>query len=265
MESSAPQYPHDQPGGCPIFGRGWAFRGGTIAGMTSEAAANGPVPDRVLALTGGRDLRLVWRNDFGGLTYEIVGAGQFIKWSADPRLDLTAESVRLRWAARYVSVPRVLDAGRDGREEWLLTKALPGQSAVSERWKADPATAAAAIGAGLRTLHDGLPVRDCPFSWSVEHRVAGKQFPAPPPIDRLVVCHGDSCAPNTIIDDDGECSGHVDFSEMGVADRWADLAIATWSTEWNYGPGWESTVLDAYGIAADPVRINYYRRLWEAT
>lgn len=34
---------------------------------------------------------------------------------------------------------------------------------------------------------------------------------------------------------------------MGVADRWADLAIATLSTTWNYGPGWEQSVLDAYG------------------
>lgn len=32
---------------------------------------------------------------------------------------------------------------------------------------------------------------------------------------------------------------------LGVADRWADLAVATWSTTWNYGPGWEEPVLDA--------------------
>lgn len=233
--------------------------------MTAEAAAIQPVPDQVIALAGGRELRPAWRNDFGGLTYEIVGAGQFVKWSADSRLDLTAEAARLRWAVKYVSVPRVLSAGRDGDEEWLLTAALPGESAVSERWRADPATAAAAIGAGLRTLHDRLPVPDCPFSWSVETRLAGKEFAPRPPIDRLVVCHGDACSPNTIIDENGKCSGHVDFGEMGVADRWADLAIATWSTEWNYGSGWEGTVLDAYGIAADPVRIDYYRRLWEAT
>jgi hypothetical protein len=39
-----------------------------------------------------------------------------------------------------------------------------------------------------------------------------------PPIDELVVCHGDSCAPNTLIGDDGR-SGHVDLGELGVADR----------------------------------------------
>ena len=40
-------------------------------------------------------------------------------------------------------------------------------------------------------------------------------------------------------------------------------AIATWSTVWNYGPGWESAVLDAYGIALDADRTRYYRLLWD--
>ncbi|HEY3982098.1 MAG TPA: phosphotransferase [Streptosporangiaceae bacterium] len=83
-----------------------------------------------------------------------------------------------------------------------------------------------------------------------------------PPIDELVVCHGDSCAPNTLIGDDGR-SGHVDLGELGVADRRADLAVATWSTTWNYGPGREIPLLDAYGIAPDGDRIRYYRLLWE--
>src|SRR5207248_3950365 len=83
-----------------------------------------------------------------------------------------------------------------------------------------------------------------------------------PPIDQLVVCHGDACAPNTIIDA-GTWSGHVDLGCLGLADRWADLAIATWSTEWNYGPGWDQALLDAYGIEPDPERTAYYRLLWD--
>lgn len=74
-------------------------------------------------------------------------------------------------------------------------------------------------------------------------------LPAPPTTDRLVVCHGDPCAPNTLLHEDGTWSGHVDMGTLGIADRWADLAVATWSTEWNYGPGWEGALLDAYGIA----------------
>jgi len=85
----------------------------------------------------------------------------------------------------------------------------------------------------------------------------------PPPIDKLVVCHGDACAPNTLLDDDGRWSAHVDLGALGIADRWADLAVTTWSTIWNYGPGWEDALLDAYGIEPDARRMRYYRLLWD--
>ncbi|MFD0525075.1 phosphotransferase [Paractinoplanes durhamensis] len=85
----------------------------------------------------------------------------------------------------------------------------------------------------------------------------------PTPIDRLVVCHGDPCAPNTLIGDDGRWRAHVDMATMGVADRWADLAVGSWSLSWNYGDGWEDLFFDTYGIAADRERIAYYRLLWD--
>jgi kanamycin kinase len=85
----------------------------------------------------------------------------------------------------------------------------------------------------------------------------------PPPIDRLVVCHGDACAPNTLLGDDGDCAGHVDLGMLGTGDRWADLAVATWSTHWNYGPGWEQRLLEAYGVSPDEARTRYYRLLWD--
>ncbi len=86
---------------------------------------------------------------------------------------------------------------------------------------------------------------------------------APPDVDRLVVCHGDACCPNTLLDSSGRYTAHVDLAALGVADRWADLAVATYSTVWNYGPGWEGPLLDAYGIDPDPERTRYYRQLWD--
>ncbi|MFQ1004018.1 hypothetical protein [Modestobacter sp. SSW1-42] len=64
--------------------------------------------------------------------------------------------------------------------------------------------------------------------------------------------------------EDGAWAGHVDLGSLALADRWADLAVATWSTRWNYGPGWEQPLLDAYGIADDPARTAYHRLLWDA-
>ncbi|MFD5113364.1 aminoglycoside 3'-phosphotransferase [Streptomyces sp. NPDC058391] len=235
------------------------------------------VPAPIAAVAGDRPLLPVWQNELGGLTFQI-GSGEgrlFAKWApAGSGLDLAAEDARLRWAGRFAAVPRVRDYGADEGGAWLVTHGLPGESAVSPRWKADPRQAVRALGTGLRALHERLPVADCPFSWSVDHRLerarnAGMEVPADlspyPPIDHLVVCHGDPCAPNTLLHEDGSWSGHVDMGTLGVADRWADLAVATWNTGWNYGPGWEDALLDAYGIAPDPYRMDFYRRLWNAT
>jgi kanamycin kinase len=186
-----------------------------------------------------------------------VGAGQdreFVK-TATPEWahHLVAEADRLRWAAAYIRVPRVLASGVG----WLHTAGVPGRSAVDPRWTADPRTAARAIGAGLRLLHDALPVDDCPFGpppWVTD------DYPA----DRLVVCHGDACAPNTLIGDDGRCCGHVDLGDLGVADRWADLAVALLSLSWNYEGSLEAELLDAYGVAEDRARIEGFQRLWNA-
>lgn len=255
-----------------------------------------PVPPVVVQLAGRQPYRAVWENELGGLTFEIGQGAQrrFVKWAPQPAvgLDLAAEADRLRWAVAFTPVPRLFELGSDDDGSWIVTKAVPGQSAVDDRWKAEPARAVAAIGAGLRAFHDALPVVRCPFSWSVEDRVADARVRAAagridpsgwddsahqalgvdgalrrlvdaPPVDKLVVCHGDACSPNTLIGDDGRCSGHVDLGALGVADRWADLAIATWSTNWNYGPGWEPALLEAYGVDPDPERTAYYRLLWE--
>ncbi|MEU4291494.1 aminoglycoside 3'-phosphotransferase [Kribbella sp. NPDC026596] len=232
------------------------------------------VPGQIRRLGRDQSVVPVWRNGLGGLTFQI-GSGpsrRFAKWApAGSGLDLTAEVLRLQWATEFASVPVLLDHGTDSEGAWMVTAGLPGDSAVSDRWKADPATAVQAAGVGLRRLHDALPVEGCPFTWSVDDRIgqsmavrggAISDLPAAPPIGKLVVCHGDACVPNTLVTPDGQYSGQVDLANLGTADCWADLAVATWSTEWNYGPGWEETLLSAYGVQPDQARTEYYRLLW---
>lgn len=184
----------------------------------------------------------------------------------------------------------MLEHGADAVGSWLVTAAVPGRPAVDDRWLADPVAAAAGTGRGLRLLHDTLPVDRCPFDrgvdrrparadqriadgegppdWFPEHRhlalaEARARIGAPPSVDRLTVCHGDACVPNTLLHDDGAFAAHVDLGSLGVADRWADLAVAAWSTEWNYGPGHTEVGYQAYGVAPDAGRIAYYRLLWD--
>ena len=190
---------------------------------------------------------------------------------------MAGEAERLAWAGGFVPVPRVLEVGGDEDHEWLVTVALAGESAVAPRWTIDSGRseiAVRAIGRGLRAFHDVLPVDSCPFDWGVEARVAnaarrGIRLPADlrkaPRIDRAVVCHGDACSPNTILDGEGRIAGHVDLGALGVADRWADIAVAAMSTEWDYGPGWERPLVEAYGVDFDEERMSFYQRLWDST
>lgn len=232
-----------------------------------------PIPAIVLDIAAGRATKAVWDNEVGGQTFEIGhgDAREFVKVAPPhPSVDLHREAIKLRWARQYLTVPPVLDVGRDGATEWLHTAGIAGRSAADPYWIARPRLAVRAIATGLRAMHERAPVDRCPFSWSVPDRLANiddaarRRLLDAPPIDRLVVCHGDSCAPNTLLDDDGRWCGHVDLGELGVADRWADLAVATLSLGWNYAGDWEAEFFDAYGVAPDPVRIDYYRRLWNA-
>lgn len=251
------------------------------------------VPPVVRELAGSVPPRLVWENELGGLTFALGDGGSrvFLKWTPAGTVDLSREVGRLTWAVAHTAVPRVLDHGADDAGSWLLTAGLPGESAVGDRWLAAPAVAVRVLGSGLRAFHDALPVASSPFSWSAADRLAdvraragagridpGRWHPEhrthtlasalavladPPDVDLEVVCHGDACAPNTVLTDDGRLSGHVDLGDLGTADRWADLAVATWSTGWNFGPGWERPLLDAYGVDPDPARTAWYRLLWE--
>ena len=159
--------------------------------------------------------------------------------------------------------PRVVDYGTDGDAQWLLTEGVPGGPAVGDQWRARRAEAIRAIAAGLRAIH-AIPIDDFPAEWT-EQVWVGRQPPSlgtRPPIDGPVVVHGDACAPNTQISKDGVWTGNVDFGDLAIGDRWADLAVASMSLDWNFGEGHQPEFFDAYGIAPDEARIGYYRSLW---
>jgi kanamycin kinase len=255
------------------------------------------VPDALRTLIGADDAVPVWRNQLGNLTFAVGSPTpeRYVKWSpAGSPIDLGAEATRMRWARAFAPVPEVLELGADSSGSWLVTRALAGSSAVAARWVAEPAVAAAAIGAGMRAFHESLPVDECPFvvdaaarlatarastdltidrnrlppdlvRWSTDDLRAVLADPPPTRPTDVVVGHGDGCAPNTLVGDDGRWAGHVDLGALGVDDRWSDLAVASWSLAWNYEGDHEATFFDAYGIDPDPDRIQHFRILWALT
>jgi kanamycin kinase len=198
-------------------------------------------------------LDAVWLNQFGGLTFH--DGDRYLKWNPLGPVDLDDERVRLAWAAPRHPVPEVLEFRRDDHGQLLVTSALKGAGAVTAEWISAPRSAVRAIAEGLRALHE-LPAAECPFvcRWAATDGV---------PDADLVVVQGDPCAPNTIIGSDARFAAHVDLGRLGTGDRWSDLAVASMSLDWNYGPGWQDEFFEAYGIAPDADRIQHYRALWD--
>ena len=229
-----------------------------------HALGEEPIPDIVMSLAGADSPELVWRNDLGGLTFRLRD-DRYVKWNPSKTgIDLERERERLEWISTRHPAPRVLSSGTDDDAQWMMTQALPGDCAVGDVWRARRPEAIQAIATGLRAMH-AIAIDDFPAHWTAQvwvGRDPQSLRPRPPILDPVVV-HGDACAPNTLISQTGEWTGNVDFGDLAVGDRWADLAIASLSLDWNFGEGHQAELFDAYGIERDEQRIRYYRALWE--
>ncbi len=204
---------------------------------------------------------------------------------------LPAEADRMRWARAHIPVPLVLEQGSAGEADWLLTEGLTGCDATNSAWSADPERLVRVLAEGLRRFHEAS-VAACPFDFRLDQALAhaGRRVKAGlvipsrdfhdefahlsaegalavlgrsrPDDESIVVCHGDYCLPNIIIVD-WAATGFVDLGEVGTADRWWDLAVATWSVTWNLGPGYEDLFLSSYGVQRDETRMQFYRLLYD--
>lgn len=229
------------------------------------------VPPVVRELASGRPVEPVWRNELGGLTFAIDSGAEYVKHGpAHAEHDPDAEFARLAWVCGFVGAPRPIDSGVDAAgNRWLRTVGIPATSAVLGGWRERPEWVVPELGRALRRFHEQVPVDGCRWSWSIADRLAYRGLADDAlgewPVLDAVVCHGDACNPNFLLDADGRCVAYVDLGRLGVGDRWADLAPALQSLGWNFGPGWEAVFLAGYGIDPDPVKQDFYTRLWNTT
>jgi aminoglycoside phosphotransferase len=248
-----------------------------------------------------------WEDVSGGHTDAVVRRSQsgdaFAKTaSGEARDEHNDERDRLLWLSTTdLPAPRLLDWDDDGSTATLTTSALPGVP-LSDLPPSAVNGAVKALGGFLKRLH-AVDHDGCPFQrWlavTVSHarlRVAQGLVDASdfdqerdgrtpahllqqlindrPAAERLeqvdlVLCHGDACLPNFLIDPDSfEITGMVDVGRLGVADRHLDLALAARSmaaTDFNpaFGPVEAEAMLASYGLPADPWRLDFYRLLDE--
>lgn len=237
----------------------------------------------------------VVRRSPDGRAYAKSGSGRV-------RAELADEHERLAWLAE-VDLPtaEVLDWVDDGETATLTMRALPG-IAMSDVEPAAVPAAVRALGGFLGSLHE-VDLEACPFQcWLavtvalarvrvdeglvdeddfdderdgataqdllaelMERRPRAEELET----DDLVVCHGDACLPNFLLDPDSlQVTGMIDVHRLGVADRHLDLALAVRSvsdTSLNpaYGATAAEALVEAYGVRADPWRLDFYRLLDE--
>jgi kanamycin kinase len=204
---------------------------------------------------------------------------------------LRGESERMVWAAPYLPVPEVVTLEELEGSTILVTEGLPGRDATHLHWRNDLPGLVRALGRGLRRFHEAVGEEWCPFRFDlgrslahVEERVRGDDIrgagfheehahltPAAalaeleataPDEEDLVVCHGDFCPPNVLLER-GRVTGYVDLGELGAADRWWDVAVGAWSIGWNFGTELEPLFYESYGVIPDPARIRFFRLLYD--
>ena len=192
--------------------------------------------------------------------------------------DITDEMVRMRWLGAHVPAPKVRLFLGSPHEAWLLTTALPGDTAFQALEAASPDARPAlvdALAAFLRRLH-AIPISQCPFNSDLAFRSADARrrieaglvdeedfdaerqgwtaaqvwdamqslLPFPPD---PVVTHGDFSLDNILLSG-SEVSGCIDTARVGIADRYQDIAIL-WNGLGKFDDALQQRFLAQYGLA----------------
>jgi kanamycin kinase len=214
---------------------------------------------------------------------------------------LDSEAKRLRWfATQGIRVPEVIELDRDDQFEWLVTRGLDGRTAA-DPWPEAQRAAVVDVLADIALGLHALPIEACPFDrrlavtvpealsaardgridlddldaervgWTAA-QLSDALIEARPQTEDPVVCHGDFCLPNVLLDPETlDFAGLVDVGRAGVADRHMDIALITRSLghkmNSQFEPDLTSRFIDRYvarsGATITEDRLAFYRLLDE--
>lgn len=212
--------------------------------------------------------------------------------TGDAAQDIIDEMTRLRWLIGRIAVPEVTHFLATADAAWLVTTALPGQTAYAllEAELASREGIVDALARFLRQIH-AIDVHSCPFAsdhlrrlplarlrvaaglvdeddfddarsgWTAAQVLSALEGLLPLAPDP-VVTHGDFSLDNLLMRD-GEVVGCIDTGRAGVADRYQDLAIM-WNCLEEFGESAQSRFLEAYGEGQpDQVKLQFHLLLDE--
>ncbi|MGW7094250.1 APH(3'') family aminoglycoside O-phosphotransferase [Streptomyces sp. NPDC054874] len=265
----------------------------------SDRCEPGAVSPKLFGLGG--DWLPVTAGESGASVFRAADATRYAKCVPDTdAAGLGAERDRIDWlSGQGVPGPRVLDWYAGGAGACLVIRAVSGVPADQVRAE-DLRASWGHIADGVRRLHE-VAVASCPFRRGLDSVVGvardvvarGAVNPEFLPVEQqlvppaellarltgeiprrrdqeaadTVVCHGDLCLPNIILDPATlEVSGFIDLGRLGAADRHADLALLlanarkTWVDE-ERAQAADAAFTERYGIAPDQERLRFYLHL----
>ncbi|WP_411035753.1 APH(3'') family aminoglycoside O-phosphotransferase [Shinella sp. BYT-45] len=252
------------------------------------------------------DIRSGWtpahQGESGDRVFRSADARRYAKLAAGPRAaELAGERDRLGWlAGKGIACPEPEDWRENEHGACLVMSAVPGVPAATPSG-ASLLEAWPSMVEQLAAIH-ALPAGDCPFGKSLSDmfaRAAGvvardavnsdflpdedKDVPARDLLARVeaelplrlsqeaqdrVVCHGDPCMPNFMVDPATlRCTGVIDLGRLGTADRHADLALMlanageSWNTPQEAGRAFDILFSVLRIEAPDRERLAFYLRL----
>jgi aminoglycoside phosphotransferase len=233
----------------------------------------------------------------GNRVFRITRSGEptyYLKIAGYPNEgELLAEKERLVWLQGRLPVPVVHSWNTDNERSYLLLSEIQGLMSCDADFAHDMPTLVRLLAEGMHMIHS-VDIRNCPFDQRLVMKIeqarqrveAGlvdesdfdeqrqgmrakevfqRLIESRPAQEDLVFTHGDYCLPNVFIDaSHTRINGFIDWGRAGIADRYQDIALATRSLTYNFDPGWEKLLWEAYGLeTVDHEKIEFYQLLDE--
>lgn len=247
------------------------------------------------------------RSYISGKSYavdEIGMSGSTVMTFDDMALKIEKQSCQtddtvkiMQWLDGRLPAPKVICHEVCEGKSFLLMSRIVGRMSCDEYYLERPRELLSLLAEGLKMLWD-TDISDCPVVQSLESELAAARYnvenglvdmerveadtfgengfesPAAllawlednkPPCE-AVLSHGDFCLPNIFIKD-GEISGFIDLSGMGIADKWRDISLCYRSLKHNfdgtfggkvYDDFYPDMLFDALGIEPDRERLRYW-------
>ena len=191
----------------------------------------------------------------------------------------------MMWLSRRLPTPKVLCYEEMDGMAYLLMERMEGMEACEEACLERPRETVAALAQGMRLLWDTDP-SGCPRHLNMDKLLALAEDQGPMddfrqerltwlrenrPESVPVLAHGDYCLPNVFLKD-GSFRGFIDVGEMGLGEKWRDIALCWRSLRDNYNgtyggrvyPDFDPDMLfECLGIEPDWEQIRWHLSLEE--